>query len=95
MTNTIIVSTSHDCEDTIEGPNWLYRVVSCDVDQEAGTLVWDRVVFPNVNVDFASSEQIPAPMVSQRNPTINHVKDIPVVGDDVLSLLRDRGESMS
>ena len=85
--NRIVVEKSHDYEDTIDGTQFLYRVASCDVDTETGTLTWDRVIFPAVPCRTADATV----MISRARSITSHVRDMSVVGDDVLGLLRDRG----
>ena len=78
--NEIIVLPAHDYENVVEGGyNALHMVVSCDIDDDKGVLTWDRVM-------------LPSPIVVQSDhPTTTNVKNMRVVGEDVLQLLKGRG----
>lgn len=91
LQNMIIVEGPVDFEETIEGTNFLYSVKSCEVDQEKGKLTWDLVVFPIVSLPPGSLLNDRIPMISRAQPISSHVSTMQQVGDDVLSLLRDRG----
>ena len=84
--NTIVVLPWHDREETVEGPNYLHYVVSCNVDVETGTLTWNATIFSAVHLGHSHE-----PMISGSKPRTTHVREMSVVGDDVLYLLRDRG----
>ena len=92
LENKIEVSGPIDYEDKLEGGyNYIYDVVSCVVDLEKGSLTWDLVVFPKFPIPAGSSPSDIGVMISRRNPVVNHVSTMRRVGDDVLSLLRERG----
>jgi len=89
--NRIVVKGPIDYEDAVEGGNFLYEVVSCKVGPREGTLVWDKVIFPAVPVPIGRGYSDVGPMISRGDPVTNHVSTMQCVGDDVLSLLRERG----
>jgi hypothetical protein len=90
--NRLVVRAHHDYEDTVhDGMNFLHRVVSCDVGEEEGKLVYDIMRFPVLPVSHASDDPVPGPTISRKNPIIQHVSEKTIVGADVISLLRQRG----
>lgn len=89
LKNEIVVRPTDNAEDVVEGGfNYLYEVVFCEVGEEEGKLTWGFHGFP--------SNPLCLPNLSEKDicrpPTkdiINHVRDMKIIGDDVISLLTE------
>ena len=93
-TNEIILKDTGDAENLVEGGyDSIYQIISCDVDEEKGTLEYENRSFPSVP-NFTGKSPSPEYLATIPTPGKihqHHVRSMKTLRSSEIEEIQDRG----